>query len=190
MGSITMDLINQFKQNAQKVIDSLKESLKSIRTGRANPSLVENLIVETYGGQTKLKLLELATITTEGSQALSITPFDPSVQLDIEKAILKSPLGLSPAVQGNRIIIKIPSLSEEQRNKYIKIVGETIEGKKNQIRNLRDEMRKSIKISFENKELTEDEKFRLEKEIDTITTQFMEEIQTVRASKEQEIRGL
>jgi ribosome recycling factor len=185
-----MDLVSEFKIKSQNIINSLKENLKSIRTGRANPSLVENLIVETYGGQTKLRLLELATITIEGPQAISILPFDPSVQLDIEKAILKSPLGLSPTVQGNRLIIKIPSLSQEQRNKYIKIVGETIEVKKNQVRSIRDDVRKKIKSNFENKETTEDEKFRLEKEIDNLTSQIMEEIQTIRANKEQEIREL
>jgi ribosome recycling factor len=151
-----MEFTSQFKQNAQKVIESLKENLKSIRTGRATPSLVENLIVETYGGQTKLKLLELSTITTEGPAALSIVPFDPSTTQDIEKTILKSPLGLSPAVQGSRIIIRIPPLSEEQREKFIKIVAGIIEEKKVTIRNHRDETRKVIKTSFEKKETTED----------------------------------
>jgi len=183
-----MDTTSQFKINCQKVIGSLKEDLKSVRTGRASPSLVENLIVETYGGSTRLKLMELSTIVTEGPIALSITPFDPSTIQDIERATLKSPLGLSPIVQGNRIILKIPPLSIEQREKFIKTAVEKIEKKKNQIRNLRDDVRKSIKTSFEKKETTEDEKFRLEKEIDNISTQFMEEIQIVRDKKETEIR--
>jgi len=183
-----MDITLQFKQNAQKVIDSLKEDLKSIRTGRASPSLVENLIVETYGGSTRLKLMELSTIVTEGPIALSIAPFDPSTIQDIERAILKSPLGLSPIVQGNRVILKIPSLSTEQREKFIKTAAEKIEEKKNQIRNLRDDIRKSIKNSFEKKETTEDEKFRLEKKVDNISTQFVEEIQIIRDKKETEIR--
>lgn len=183
-----MDLISEFKQKSQKIIESLKEDLKSIRTGRANPSLVENLVVETYGGTTKLKLMELSTITTEGPTALSIIPFDPSTTSDIEKSILKSPLGLSPAVQGNRIIIKIPPLSAEQREKYIKLVGEKIEERKNQIRNLRDEIRKNIKNLFEKKEITEDEKYRLEKEIDNHNSVVMKEIDNIKEKKEAEIR--
>lgn len=182
-----MDIISTFSQQANKTIDFLKEDLKSIRTGRASPSLVENLSVETYNGQTKLRLLELATIMTDGPSSLSIIPFDPSILQDIEKAILKSPLGLTPAVQGSKIIIRIPSLNSEQREKYIKIVGEKVEEKKVTIRNQRDNARKIIKTSFEKKEMGEDEKYRLEKEIDSQTTKFMEEIEIIKESKTKEI---
>jgi len=182
-----MDNISEFKQNAQKTIDFLKEDLKSIRTGHASASLVENIIVETYGGTTKLRLLELSTISTEGPSTIVVIPYDASVTQDIEKAILKSPLGLSPAVQGNRIIIRIPNLSTEQREKFIKIVGEKIEEKKVQIRNHRDNSRKILKTKFENKEITEDEKFRIEKEIDNETTKFMDQINLIKENKTIEI---
>lgn len=179
--------IDEFNKGSEKTITSLKETLKSIRTGRANPSLVENLIIETYGGQTKLKLLELASIVTEGPTVLVITPFDPSILPDIEKGILKSPLGINPAVQGNKIIIRIPPLSTEQRQKMVKIVNQEVETKKMSIRNLRDDIRKQIKIKFESKELTEDDKFRLEKEIDNLTQKRSEEIKIIKEKKEQEI---
>jgi len=185
---IVMDIVSTFNQQALKTIASLKEDLKSIRTGRASPSLVENLTVETYGGQTKLRLLELATIITEGASSLAIMPFDPSVIQDIERAILKSPLGLTPTTQGTRIVIRIPSLNTEQREKYIKVVGEKVEEKKVTIRNHRDDSRRIIKNALEKKEMSEDEKYRLEKEIDAQSTKFMEEINTVRESKESEIR--
>ena len=183
-----MDIVSTFTQQATKTILSLKEDLKSIRTGRASPSLVENLSVETYGGQTKLRLLELATIMTEGASSISITPYDPSVIQDIEKAILKSPLGLTPSSQGTRIVIRIPSLNTEQREKYIKVVAEKIEEKKITIRNHRDDSRRTMKNAFEKKEMSEDEKYRLEKEIDNQTTKFMEEINIIKESKENEIR--
>ena len=183
-----MDNVSEFKNNSQKTIDYLKEDLKSIRTGHASASLVENIIVETYGGSAKLRLLELSTITAEGPSTLIISPFDSSVTQDIEKAILKSPLGLSPAVQGNRIIIRIPSLSTEQREKYIKIVSEKIEEKKVQIRNHRDNSRKNIKTKFESKEMSEDEKFRLEKEIDNETTKYMDQINLIKENKIIEIK--
>jgi len=187
IGSIILFMDN-FKQSCLKVINNLKEDLKSIRTGRANPALIENLIVETYGGQTKLRLLELASIVTEGPTSLIVQPFDPSTIVDIEKAILKSPLGLSPAVQGNRIIIRIPALSQEQREKMIKLIGQKIEEKKVIIRNLRDEERKTIKNDLEKKNITEDDKFRLEKEIDNLTQEYTANIQTIRENKEEEIR--
>lgn len=185
-----MDPINQFKQSAQKTINSLKEELKSIRTGRASPSLVENIIVDTYGGTAQLRLLEVATITTGGPSSLIIVPFDSATTSDIEKSILKSPLGISPQVQGNQIILKIPSLSEEQRDKFVKLAGTKVEEHKNVIRNMRDNARKTIKTSFENKEITEDEKFRMEKQIDESTQRYMEEIQSLKERKETEIREI
>lgn len=183
-------ILTQFKQSADKVISFLREDLKSIRTGKANASLVENLVVDAYGGQSKLKLLELSTITTEGPSALSIVPYDPSTLGDIEKAILKSPLGISPSVQGNRILAKIPVLSQEQREKFIKVVGQKIEEKKNQVRGFRDEARRKIKTQFEAKEISEDVKFRLEKEIDTQTKIYMEQLQKMKENKEKEIREI
>ncbi|MEK7495152.1 MAG: ribosome recycling factor [Patescibacteria group bacterium] len=182
-----MDIVSTFANQALKTIASLKEDLKSIRTGRASPNLVENLIIETYGGQTKLRLLELATIMTEGASSISISPYDPSVIQDIEKAILKSPLGLTPTTLGAKIVIKIPSLNTEQREKYIKVVREKVEEKKVIIRNHRDDSRRTIKNAFEKKEMSEDEKYRLEKEIDSQSTKFMEEINAIKESKEKEI---
>lgn len=180
-------IVAEFKNTSQKTIDSLKVQLKTIRTGRANSSLVENLVVEAYGGQSKLRLMELATIMTDGPSALSVTPFDPSTIQDIEKSILKSPLGLSPAVQGNRILIKTPPLSQEQREKFVKLCSQTVEEKKSIVRMQRDEARKKIKNSFEEKTMTEDAKFRLEKEIDIISSEFMDEIDEIKSNKENEI---
>lgn len=182
-----MDPISDFKQQASKTVEILKEALKSFRTGRVSPSLVENLIVETYGGQTKLRLMELSIITTEGPQTLSIVPFDSSVISDIEKAILKSPLGITPITQGSRILLKIPSLSQEQREKILKLVNQTVETKKQMVRSFRDEARKSIKTGFEKKEISEDEKFRLEKEIDNLTQKYMEEIEVIKQSKSRQV---
>jgi ribosome recycling factor len=183
-----MDTVQEFKSKSQKAVEFLKEELKSIRTGRATPSLVEDLVVDAYGGTTHLRLLELATIVTEGPSALTITPFDPSTLQDIERAILKSPLGMSPITQGTRIILKIPPLSEEQREKFIKLAGSKVEEKKVQVRAARDDSRRSLKDKFEKKEITEDEKFRIEKEIDASSTKFMEEIEVIRDKKELEIR--
>lgn len=182
-----MDL-NEFKQQLQSTVSNLKEDLKSIRTGHANPAIVEQLMVETYGGSTKLRLMEMATITTEGPATIVIMPFDPSTAADIERAILKSPLGLSPQVQGMKIFIRLPPLSEEQREKYVKLVGQKVEDRKNIVRNHRDEIRKKIKVQFDAKELTEDDKYRLEKEIDTLTQKSNSDLLVIREAKEREIR--
>ncbi len=180
-------LLNDFKQSLQKTIQVLKDDIKMIRSGRASPAFIENFIVEAYGGQSKLKLMELATITTEGPSTLVVVPFDISTIADIEKSILKSTLGFSPQTQGSRILIKIPALSQEQREKIIKLVNSKVEERKNILRNQRDEVRRKIKSDFEKKIITEDEKFRMEKEIDNITHKMMEEIQKIKETKEKEI---
>ncbi len=186
-----MDIdINSFKSSLQQTINVLKEELKTIRTGRANPAIIENLEVEAYGGSTKLRLKELSTITTDGASALVIVPFDPSTTVDIEKAILKSPLGLSPQTQGTRITIRVAAMSQEQRDKYSKLIGQMVEEKRNIVRGHRDEIRKKIKEGFDRKELTEDDKYRMEKDIDTLTQKANEDLAAVKASKEKEIQEI
>lgn len=180
-------VLASFKQQSERAIEQLKEDLKSIRTGRASPALVENLPVKTYGGQTTLKLTELATITTDGPTALTISPFDPSTVTDIEKAIQSSALGLTPQTQGTTIIVRIPALTQEQREKILKVVGQKIEEKKVQVRNYRDEVRRKIKNNLEAKEITEDGKFRLEKEVDIQTQTYMTTIQEIKQKKEDAI---
>ncbi|MBI4973770.1 ribosome recycling factor [Candidatus Roizmanbacteria bacterium] len=184
-----MDL-SDFKQQLSLTATALTEDLKTIRTGRANPIIIEQLVVDAYGGSTKLKLMEMATITTEGPAALVIVPFDPSAIPDIEKAILKSPLGLSPQVQGTRLIIRVPPLSEEQREKYVKLVNQKIEEKRNIVRNHRDDVRKKIKTQFDEKTMTEDEKYRMEKEIDLITQKANTQLLEIKEAKEKEIREI
>ncbi|MFZ1549469.1 MAG: ribosome-recycling factor [Microgenomates group bacterium] len=185
-----MDIVTQFKQSAQKTIAALKEELKSIRTGRATPALVENLQITTYNGTTTLKLKEIASISTEGPQTLVIAPYDATTVGDIEKGILSSAMGLTPASQGTRILVKIPPLSQEQREKFIKICGQFVEEKRVSIRGQRDENRRKIKAQFEQKTITEDAKFRLEKDIDTASSDIMDEVDAIKDSKEKEIREI
>lgn len=181
------DLLSHFKKNVQGNVHMLKEELKTIRTGRANPGMVENLPVEAYGGSMKMKLMELASILTEGTSALLVVPFDPSTTQDIEKAIQASPLGINPQTEGHKMILRIPPLSEEQRIKYVKFVSQLIEDTKNKIRSERDDVRKKLKKLEEEKAITEDELYRCEKEIDQVTTASGEELQSIKSNKEKEI---
>ncbi len=182
-----MTYIEEFTKTSQGIISHLKEDLKTIRTGRANPGVLEDLIVEAYGGSSKFRLVELATITTEGASQLLVAPYDQITVPDIERAILKSPLGLTPVNQGGRIIIRIPPLSQEQRQKLVKIISQKIEDKKNSVRMQRDEVRKKIKHQTEAEEITKDDRFRMEKDIDTATQKFMEEIELIKKNKEKDI---
>lgn len=179
--------LTDFKAHIEKIKVQLKEDLKSIRTGRATPALIENLPVVTYNGSTTLALKEIATIATEGPAALIVAPFDPATVIDIEKSIQKSDTGLTAVLQGTRLIVKVPPLSQEQREKFAKLVGSRIEERRVAVRAERDDIRRKAKSDFEKKELTEDDRHRLEKEIDSITQKAMEDLQVIKEAKEQEI---
>ncbi len=185
-----MEIVEQFKQNSQKIVLALKEDLKSIRTGRATPALIENVQVVAYGGSTTLRLRDIATITTEGSQMLIVVPFDTSTIGDIEKGILNSGTGLTPTTQGTRVMIKIPPLSQEQRDKFMKLANQKVEEKRVQIRGQRDEARRKIKSQFEAKTLAEDAKYRIEKDVDAASSELMKEVDAIKESKEREIREI
>lgn len=180
-------IVPDFKKAAQDYTDQIKEELKTIRTGRPSPGMLENIQIEAYGGSMKMKLMELATIITEGTNALVVAPFDPSTVSDIEKGILASPLGFNPQVQGTRMIVRIPPLSEEQRTKYTKLVSQMVEDAKNKLRRSREDARRTVKRMFDEKTITEDQRFRIEKEIDTATTAVTNEMQTIKEKKEQDI---
>lgn len=184
-----VDLI-KFKSDLNNALSKTKENLSSIRTGRATSTLIENLMVITYGGQASLKVIELATINNEGPQTLLITPFDPSVTADLEKAIRESTLGFSVSVSGNQIRAKTPPLTEEQRQKYTKLVSQFSEEGRESIRRLRDEIRKKLKEEFDTKQISEDQKYRQEEEIDKIAKEFTEKIEELKKHKEQEVLSI
>ncbi len=180
-------LLSELKEKLEKTVRLTREGIAVIRTGKASSSLIEGLMVKAYDGQTKLKLMELSTITSEGPSGLLISPFDPTIIPDIEKAILSSPLNLTPRTDGKNIHITIPPLSEEQRRQLLKIISQKIEDTREQIRTIRDETRKKIKMALENKEISEDQKFRIEKEIDKTSQEFNQQIEQMKKKKEKEL---
>lgn len=188
-----MDLNSTLKTLEQELklsSEQAREELQSIRTGKASPALIENLIITAYEGQSKLKLQELASITTNSPTTLVITPFDSSIVQDIERAILSSPLSLSCAVEGKMLRITIPPLSQEQRERFAKLVSQKVEEAKVHCRNARDNARKKLKQEFEAKRLTQDEKFKAEKDIDETTKKYVEQLEEMRRKKHSEIISL
>jgi ribosome recycling factor len=179
--------INDFKSKLAGLLEYVRNDLQMLRTGKTSPALIENVIVETYGGTTKLSLRELATTTTDGPMSLLIAPFDPSTIQDIEKAILTSPLHLQPQVEGKNIRIRIPPINEDQRKQILKIVSQKIEEGKEKLRAGRDEIRKKVKTAQETKDISEDVRFRIEKDIDKITQDFTLQLETVKDKKEKEV---
>lgn len=174
----------------EKALEVLKEDLATIRTGRATPSLVENLRISCYEGSQDLKLLELASITVQDNQTLLLTPFDPTVIEEIEKGILESDLGLTPRVEGKMIRVKIPALSEERRKEFLSLAKKKLEGGRIMIRQIRKEARIEIRKAFENEELNEDEKDHLQEKVQDLTDNFNRKIEMLGKRKEEKLMKL
>lgn len=172
---------------AENIVEKLREELLSIRTGKPNPGLVEDLVITVYNGSTKLRLKELASIASDPPQSLLIVPFDPSIISDIEKGILTSELHVSPITQGTTIRVQFPPLTEDQRKQMVRVVSQKVEEFKGDLRNLRDDMRKKIKLLLDNKELSEDEKFSYFELIEKIIKEFNETIDSIKDKKHEEL---
>lgn len=172
------------KKKIDKVLDILKGDLDTIRTGRAAPSLVENIIISAYGGSAKLKVMELATVGAIDAQTLVITPFDPSIISEIQKGIEAANAGFTPSVDGNLIRISIPPLSQERREELIKAMRQKLENGKIMVRQVRHEAMEDIKKEYEGRE---DDIKRLEKEIQKIVDDTVETIENWGKKKEQEL---
>lgn len=179
-----MDTINSARQKMQKAFELLHEDLATIRTGRATPSLIENIVISVYGGGTRLKLMELATIATSDPQTLVITPFDNSIIGEIQKGILEANVGLNPVIDGQLIRIAIPRLSEERRQELIHLMHQKLENGRIMVRQIRHEAMIEIK---KQKGISEDEVARLEKEVQKVTDEVILDIDTLGKKKEEEL---
>src|SRR3989344_5911177 len=177
------------KNQMQLALDALKEDLGSIRTGRATPALVENIVISAYGGAQKLKVMELASVSPPDPQSLVIDPWDKSIIGEIRQGILAANLGFNPSIDGEIIRISMPPLTSEDREKFVKLLHTKLENARIQIRQIRGDKMRDIKKSFEEKEISEDEKFGFEKALQEITDKFITSIDEIGASKEKELRG-
>jgi ribosome recycling factor len=156
--------IDSFQGEFDKVIDFLEKEINSLRGARASSSLVENIMVEVYG--TKMALKEVAGIHLEGHKSIVIEPWDKTNLKIIEKAIFESSLNVSPTVDSQIIRINFPPLNEEKRKEIIKILHQKAEHARVGLRGVRDEVKENISEQEENKEISEDDRFRLIKELD------------------------
>jgi len=182
-------MISQVKSQAQekmeKAIQVLKKDLITIRAGRANPAILEKVQVEYYG--TEMPINQMANISTPDPRSLVIQPWDKSALSEIERAILKSELGLTPSNDGNVIRISIPPLTEERRAELVKVARKMGEEAKVAIRNVRRDANDDIKKMEKNGEVPEDESRRGQEEIQKLTDRFIKEVDQVVAGKEKEI---
>ncbi|WP_420794599.1 ribosome recycling factor [Thalassomonas viridans] len=168
-----------------KSIEALKNNLNKVRTGRAHASLLDNISVDYYGMATPLN--QVGNISVPDARTLAITVFDKGMIGAVEKAILKSDLGLNPATNGTLIRIPLPPLTEERRKDLVKVVKGEAEGGKIAIRNIRRDANSDFKALLKDKEISEDEHRQAEDEIQKITDSFIKQVDEILAEKETEL---
>ncbi|HSW62904.1 MAG TPA: ribosome recycling factor [Dissulfurispiraceae bacterium] len=166
-------------------IESLKKDFGTIRTGRASLSLLDNIRIDYYG--TPTPLAQVATLGIPESRQITIQPWEQKLISDIEKAILKSDLGLMPNNDGKTIRINIPMLTEERRRQIVKVVKKRAEEAKVAVRNIRRDINEEVKKSEKEEHISEDDVKRLQEEIQKITDQFVARVDEVLQHKEKEI---
>ncbi|MDQ3625343.1 MAG: ribosome recycling factor [Verrucomicrobiota bacterium] len=179
------EILLDTEASMEKGVDYMVHEFASVRTGKASPSLVENLDVEAYGSSMKLK--QLALITTPEARLLVIQPFDASTVHAIEKAIKESKIGINPAVDGKIIRLPIPSLSEERRKDLVKTVKQMAEEARVRVRSARREGIDVLKKNQRAGTITEDDLETYEKEIQKLTDAWVKKIEDALAAKEADI---
>lgn len=168
-----------------KTIDFFKKDIASLRTGRANPGVLDGILVEAYGAKTPL--VGLASITVPEAHSLVVSPWDKSIIKEVEKAITAAALGLNPVNEGAQIRLVVPQLTEENRRELAKRLSEKMETGRISLRQTRDEIKEAIEAAFKNKEISEDDKFRFVKELDEEVSRRNDELKKIKEKKEEEI---
>ena len=178
-------IYDDLKGKMDKVVAALKEEMGTIRTGRANPALLDRIRVDYYGTPTDLR--SMASITVPDPRTLAITPWDKGALKEIEKAILKSDLGLTPNNDGKLIRLMIPELTQDRRNDLVKQVRKKGEEKKIQVRNLRREGNEAVKKEQKDGRVTEDEEKQGLDRVQRMTDEFVVKLDEVVRHKEEDV---
>ncbi|HOO77434.1 MAG TPA: ribosome recycling factor [bacterium] len=179
------EALEEMELKMLKSVDVVKGEFASIRTGKASPALIENIVVDYYG--TRSRLRDLAGISTPEARLLVVQPWDPNSLSDIEKAIMQANVGLNPSNDGKIIRIPVPEISEERRRDLVKVIKKIAEEGKVSIRNVRREANHQIEELGKGGKVPEDEKFRFLEEVQTKTDEYVREIEDLLAAKEREL---
>lgn len=183
---IPANLLRDAEAKMKKYLETVTREFGEMRGGRANPALIEHLTVEYYGTNTALK--HLAAITAPEPRLLVIQPWDAGMVPQIEKAILKAELGLTPAHDGKILRLPIPSLSGERRQELIKLSHKMAEEGRIHIRNVRRDANETVKNLKGQKQISEDEAFKAQDHVQKLTDRYIEQINALLQSKEQELQ--
>jgi ribosome recycling factor len=180
-----VEILSELREKMTKSVDALQKEFKRIRTGRASSALLDGIRVDCY--ETQMPLEQVASIAVPESRLITIQPWDPSIIGDIEKGILRSDLGLTPMNDGKIIRISIPPLTEERRKELAKLARKIAEEGKIAVRNLRRDANEMFKELKNEKEISEDEFYKSQDDVQKITDEFIKKIEEITARKEKEI---
>ncbi len=177
--------LDNAKSKFAQAIEFFEREAATLRTGRANPNMLEGINVEAYGST--MPLNGVGNIAVSDGRSIVITPWDKTVLKDIEKAIVAADLGVGVVNEGDKIRLTVPMLTEENRKELVKKLNTKMEDARIVIRQLRDEVKQEIEAAFEEKTIAEDDKFRFVKELDESVNAYNDELKTKRDHKEKEI---
>ncbi|SMG66033.1 ribosome recycling factor [methanotrophic bacterial endosymbiont of Bathymodiolus sp.] len=185
-------MIGDIQQDASgrmgKSIDALKKSFTKIRTGRAHPSLLDQVVVSYYGADTPLS--QVANVAVDDSRTLSVTPWEKSMMQAIEKAIMSSDLGLNPVTNGNIIRVPLPMLTEERRRDLVKLVKAEAENGRLSIRNIRRDANSEIKEALKEKMVSKDDAHAGEEKVQKITDDYIKQVEKLLEEKEADLLSI
>lgn len=180
------DEIQALKKKLEEAIEFFQGELKNVRTGRANPAMVEDIQIDYYGAKSPLK--QVASISSQDARTITITPWSKDSLVYIEKAINESDLNINPINDGNVIRLSFPSLTEERREELVKVVGKKTEEARIRVRKIREEVWDEIQRKEKNGEISEDDKFKGKETLQKFVDEFNSKIEELNKKKEGEIR--
>jgi ribosome recycling factor len=181
-------VIKDAEVRMRKSIESFKTEITKLRTGRANPSILDHVRIDYYG--TEMPINQVANVNVSDARTLTITPWEKKMVILIEKAILNSDLGLNPVTTGDLIRVPMPALNEERRRELIKVVRTEAEAARVSIRNVRRDTNAAFKESLKAKEITEDEERRFSDTVQKLTDKYVAEIDQLTTAKETDLMAI
>jgi len=179
------DILKDAEERMAKAVAAVRSSFNKIRTGRAHPSILDSVKVNYYGSETPLN--QVANITVEDARTLGVSPWESNLVPEIEKAIMKSDLGLNPATNGSLIRIPMPALTEETRRNYFKQAKAEAENGRIAIRNIRRDANGSLKDLVKEKEISEDDERRGQDQVQKVTDKYVALVEERLAAKEKDL---
>lgn len=180
--------ISDFKGDFEKAVEFLKNDITGLRTGRASSAIVEDIMVEAYGTRQTLK--SVASINIPDPKTVNVDPWDKGLLSAVEKAIRDSGMGINPVNTGSQIKLFLPELTTERRQELIKVLHQKLESARISVRKIREDIKEMIKAAEDGGEIGEDEKYRLQEDLDKMAGEYNEKIKETGEKKEEEINAI